>query len=126
MFSSRVCNSLPLFHLVYFSFEDECSQVGDNIIPHMQKKQKTSFFRKFVGTTDGGHRWTVARPMVRRTHPLIESESPTNSSLKNLTKCQTRTDLWSVGQSMVRIMCPLINIPFNQSLTCTMIYQYGS
>ncbi|WMV13690.1 hypothetical protein MTR67_007075 [Solanum verrucosum] len=38
VFSGRVCSSFPPFQLVSSSFEDECSQGGDNVTPRIQKQ----------------------------------------------------------------------------------------
>ena len=54
VFSSGVCISLPQFQLVKSSFENECSQGGDNVTPCSQNITKISFSEKSAGATNGG------------------------------------------------------------------------
>ncbi len=46
--------SIPSFQDILVSFEDECSQGGDNVTPCNQNRRKISFSKKSAGATNGG------------------------------------------------------------------------
>ena len=87
VFSGRYCISLPLFQLVWSSFEVECSQGGDNVTPCNENRSKISFPEKSAGDTNGGidrlycdprsvlhnHRWNHTLPKNFSLGKLVKS-----------------------------------------------------